>query len=190
MLYLGTSGWPSTGEWANLSPRQRRERYFSLFNSIEITATYRRVPDWELVSRRRAQAPEGFVYSWLAPRYLSYQPSGRERRALRRFLRRHRRLGRARGGVRFLVPAEAGPAAFAEWLAMLAELGLPGDYAFTVSEQLARLLKPYGWVAVNQPAAWQYTCDHPPNPSLPGYAYYGSLSAALGYQREVAPQRG
>ena len=72
---------------------------------------------------------------------------------------------------------------------MLAELDLPGDYAFTVSGELARLLKPYGWVAVNQPAAWQHTCDHPPNPSLPGYAYYGSLSAALGYQREVAPQR-
>jgi len=190
MLYLGTSGWPSSGEWANLSPRARRNRYFSLFNSVEITATYRRVPNWELVSRRRAQAPEGFVYSWLAPRHLSYRPSGRERRALRRFLRRHRRLGRARGGVRFLVPGAADPVAFAEWLAMLAELGLPGDYAFAVSEELTRLLKPYGWEAVNQPGSWQYTLDLPPDLRLPGYAYYSSLSAALGYQRKVAPQRG
>lgn len=190
MLYLGSSGWPSTGAWAGLSPRVRRRRYFALFNSIELTQTYRRVPDWELVGRWRAYAPQGFVYSWVAPRYLSYRPGGAERRGLRRFLRRHKRLGRARGGVRFVVPKGADPAAFAEWLAQLNEIGIPGDYAFEVEEPLASLLEPYGWVALNRPVVWQYTLDRPPTAHLPGYAYYGSVETALRYQREVTPERG
>jgi len=92
--------------------------------------------------------------------------------------------------VRFAVPAGADPAAFAEWLALLAELGLPGDYAFEVREELGVLLEPYGWTAVNRPGAWQYTLDRPPHAHLLGYAYYGSLSAALRHQREVATERG
>jgi uncharacterized protein YecE (DUF72 family) len=190
MLYLGTSGWPSEGDCAGLSPRQRRRRYFTLFNSIELIQTHRRVPDWDLVGRWRAYAPAGFVYSWVAPRYLTYRPGGEERRALRRFLRRHKRLGRARGGVRFVVPAGVDPAAFGEWLAMLAELELPGDYAFEVGEGLGELLEPYGWVMVNRPGAWQYTLDRTPAAGVHGYAYYGSLAAALRHQREVAPERG
>ena len=190
MLYLGTSGWPNGGDWRGLSPRERRRRYFELFNSIELTQTYRRVPDWEMVGRWRAYAPRGFVYSWVAPRYLTYRPGGAERRGLRRFLRRHKRLGHARGGTRFVVPAGTDPAAFGEWLALLAELELPGDYAFEVGEELAQLLAPYGWIAVNRPGAWQYTLNRPPLPDLAGYAYYGSLEAALRHQREVAPERG
>ncbi|WP_457636655.1 DUF72 domain-containing protein [Oceanithermus sp.] len=190
MLFLGTSGWPREGEWLVLTPRQRRQRYFSLFNSIEVRETYNRVPDWELVSRRRAEAPEGFVYSWVAPRHLTYHPGGEERRSLRRFLRRHRRLGRARGAVRFLVPPKIETAAFAEWLAMLSQLGLPGDYAFSAGQELAPLLEPYGWVVVNQPASWQYALDARPDPGLPGYAYFSSLAVALRYQREVAAQGG
>ena len=190
MLYLGTSGWPSGGDWTGLSPRERRRRYFALFNSIELVQTYRRVPDGDVVGRWRAYAPQGFVYSWVAPRYLSYRPGGEERRGLRRFLRRHKRLGRARGGVRFVVPAGIDPAAFAEWLDLLAGLELPGDYAFEVRAELGALLEPYGWAAVNRPGAWQYTLDRPPLADLPGYAYYGSLTAALRHQREVAPKRG
>lgn len=190
MIYLGTSGWPRGEGWDGLSPRQRRRRYFELFNSVELIQTRRRVPDWDVVSRWRAYAPAGFVYSWVAPRYLSYRPGGDERRALRRFLRRHKRLGRARGGVRFVLPRNADPAAFAEWLAMLAGLELPGDYAFELPAELAGLLEPYGWVAVNQPGTWQYQLDRPPLAGRNGYAYYSSLAAALGYQREVAPQRG
>ncbi len=190
MLYLGTSGWPSGGDWAGLSPRQRRRRYFALFNSIELVQTHRRVPDGDVVGRWRAYAPAGFVYSWVAPRHLGYRPSGEERRGLRRFLRRHKRLGRARGGVRFAVPDRADPVAFAEWLAMLSELELPGDYAFEAKEELSGLLEPYGWVAVNRPGDWQYALDRPPATHLPGYAYYGSLETAIRHQREVAAERG
>ena len=190
MLYLGTSGWPSEGEWAGPSPRQRRRRYFELFNSIELIQTYRRVPDWDVVSRWRAYAPQGFVYSWVAPRYLTYHPGGSERRSLHRFLRRHKRLGRARGGVRFSVPAGVDTAAFGEWLAMLAELEIPGDYAFTVGPGLAELVEARGWVAVDRPAGWQYLIDREPKANLDGYAYFTSLTAALGHQSKVTPQRG
>ena len=190
MLYLGTSGWPSEGDWAGLSPRQRRRRYFELFNSIELIQTYRRVPDWDLVGRWRAYAPAGFTYSWVAPRYLTYRPSGSERRGLRRFLRRHKRLGRARGGVRFLVPVRTDATDFSDWLEMLAELEIPGDYAFDVFPDLVELVEAYGWVVVNQPAGWQYLIDQEPIANLDGYAYFGSLAAALGYQSKVTPQRG
>ncbi len=190
MIRLGTSGWPGGNEWAKLSPRQRRRRYFALFNSIELTQTYRRVPDWDLVGRWRAYAPQDFTYSWVAPRHLTYLPGGEERRSLRRFLRRHKRLGRTRGGVRFLLPSGTDATAFGEWLVMLAELDIPGDYAFEVEEELSGLLEPYGWITVNRPGAWQYTLNCPPTAQVPGYAYYDSLETALGYQREVAPERG
>ncbi len=188
MLYLGTSGWPQEGDWAELSPRKRRERYFDLFNSVEILTTYRRIPDWDLVSRRRAQAPAGFVYSWLAPRYLTYRESGAELRSLRRFLKRHTRLGRARGGVRFLVPASVAVKDFTGWLEMLARLELPGKYAFVTSDELAPLLKPYPWVRVNSAGRWRYQLDKEPPPQA-GFAYYSRLAAALRQQKKVAPQR-
>ncbi len=190
MLYLGTSGWPNGGDWAGLSPRQRRRRYFALFNSIELTQTYRRVPDWDVVGRWRAYAPRSFVYSWVAPRYLTYRPGGEERRSLRRFLRRHKRLGRARGGVRFLVPARTDATDFSDWLEMLAELEIPGDYAFDVVPDLVELVEAYGWIATNRPASWQYMIDREPKANLDGHAYFSSLAAALRYQREVAAERG
>jgi len=112
----------------------------------------------------------------------TYLPNGQERRALRRFLRRHTLLGTARGGVRFRLPPDLEPAAFAEWLALLADLGLPGEYAFEGPRALEELALAAGHAAVNLSAGpFYYLIDPDRLPEGSGYAYFNRLEDALRY---------
>ncbi len=179
-LRIGTVGYKQL--FPELPPSARFRRYAELFATVELPQTHRRVPDKALVYRWRKRAPTGFRYSFQAPRHLAYRPGGDERRALRRFLRRHRLLGEARGGVRFCLPEGLDPGAFAEWLAMLAELGLPGDYAFQGAAALEELALAAGHAAVNLAAGrFYYLVDPPALPAGRGYAYFHRLEDALRY---------
>ncbi len=179
-LRVGTIGYKHL--FPDLPPSARFRRYAELFDTVELPGTYHRVPDKGQVYRLRKRAPAGFRYSFQAPRYLTYRPGGKERRALRRFLRRHRLLGSARGGVRFQLPQDLDKAAFAEWLSMLAELDLPGEYAFEGTAGLEELALEAGHAAVNLATGpFYYLVDPPRLPDGSGYAYFSRLEDAVRY---------
>ena len=76
--YIGTSGW-SYDHWRGcfypegLAKRRWFEYYASLFNSVEVNATfYRRFKD-ETYHKWREQAPEGFRYVLKAPRFITHR---------------------------------------------------------------------------------------------------------------------
>lgn len=156
---------------AGESSRQEAfRRYAREFNSLEISSTYRRVPSLATVARWRSQAPAGFRYSLVAPRVLSYQPSSKERRALRRFLRRAQALGPALGAIRFVVPPGQGQE-LAAWLLFLP----PGQFAFSLDAELAPYVCQAGHTVVNGPGSFQYLIDPTSDPSqVEGYAYFSS----------------
>jgi len=180
-LKIGTIGYKEL--FPELPPSARFRRYAALFNSVELPQTFRRIPEKAVVLRWARRAPEGFVYSFQAPKYLTYRPSGDERRTLRKFLRRHRLLGEHRGGVRFRLPFDLDPEAFREWLAMLEALGLPGDYAFEGRPELEALALEAGHAAVNLgEGPFRYLVDPPALPQgSKGYAYFHRLEDALRY---------
>ncbi len=181
-MRIGTLGYKRDAPLYEGLPYARRfARYAALFDTVELPSTRNRVPSWRTVSRWRARAPEGFRYSFLAPKHLRYTPSGTERRALRRFLRRHRALGAARGAVRFQLPEDLDPEAFAAWLQLLAEIGIPGEYAFeTPRADLARRALEAGHAVVNHPEGpFLYLIDPPRLPEARGYAYFSRLEDAL-----------
>ncbi len=179
-LRVGTIGY--RGLFPELPPSARFARYTELFSTVELPQTRERIPDKSLVYRWRKRAPRGFRYSFQAPKYLRYRPGGEERRTLRKFLRRHRLLAEARGGVRFRLPAGLDPAAFAEWLALLAELGLPGEYAFEGEPALEELALAAGHAAVGLAAGPFLYLIEPKTPRAgSGYAYFLRLEDALRY---------
>ncbi len=180
-LKIGTIGYAHL--FPELPPSARFRRYAKLFDSVELPQTYNRIPDKELVRRWVLRAPPGFVYSFRGPKHLHYRPSADERRTLRKFLRRYRLLGERRGGVRFTLPQDADPKAFSEWLAMLAELGLPGDYAFEGPPDLVELAQQTGYAAVgHEGGKFLYLIDPPAiPPKATGYAYFHHLEDALRY---------
>ena len=178
-LKVGTIGYKHL--FPELPPSARFRRYAELFSTVELPQTYNRIPPKEVVLRWRQKAPSGFTYSFVAPKYLSYRPSGKERRTLRKFLRRHRLLGDRRGGVRFLVPEGTDLEGFREWLSLLAELEIPGDYAFEAKGPLAEAALQAGFSVVNGEGPFLYLID-PKEPALgEGYAYFHRLEDALRY---------
>jgi len=180
-LKVGTIGYKS--HFPEVPPSARFAHYAERFSTVELPQTRNRIPEKAVVLRWARRAPEGFVYSFQAPKYLSYRPSGDERRTLRKFLRRHRLLGAHRGGVRFLLPEDLDPEAFREWLAMLNALGLPGDYAFEGRPELEALALEAGHAAVNLgEGPFLYLVDPPAIPKeAEGYAYFHRLEDALPY---------
>ena len=183
-LRVGTTGYKHL--FPELPPSARFRRYAELFSTVELPSTHHRIPTKDLVRRWRNKAPPGFVYSFLAPRYLNYRPGSEERRTLRKFLRRHRLLGPARGGVRFLLPEALEPAAFEGWLLMLAEIAIPGDYAFEGPESLETLALKAGHAAVRLGQGPFYYLHNPTAlPEGRGYAYFDRLEDALFYSRRA-----
>ena len=180
-LRIGLIGYK--GLFPELPPSARFRRYAELFSTVELPQTRNRIPEKEVVLRWARRAPEGFVYSFQAPKYLTYRPSGHERRTLRKFLRRHRLLGAHRGGVRFSLPEDLDPAAFEEWLSMLAGLELPGDYAFEGTPELEALALEAGHAAVRlEEGPFLYLIEpEGPLPEALGYAYFSGLERALRY---------
>ena len=180
-LRIGLIGYKH--RFPELPPSARFRRYAELFSTVELPQTRNRIPEKEVVLRWARRAPEGFVYSFQAPKYLTYRPGGEERRTLRKFLRRFSLLGRHRGGVRFSLPEDLDPAAFGEWLAMLEGLGLPGDYAFEGPRALEERALAAGHAAVRLAQGPFLYLVEPENPPLeaPGYAYFEDLSPALRY---------
>ncbi|SDE77511.1 Protein of unknown function DUF72 [Thermus arciformis] len=147
--------------------------YRKAFPTVELS-WWHRVGDLRTISRLRALAPEGFRFSVVGHKHLTFCPTGEERRTLRRFLRRFRRFGDKAGAVRLLVP-EVAPEAFAAWLDLLEEVLKevgPVPLAFQAPGDLKPLLRSRGHVLVNEGGGpFLYLVDPAEVPEGEGYLY-------------------
>ncbi|MFN3178967.1 MAG: DUF72 domain-containing protein [Thermus sp.] len=126
--------------------------YAKDFPTVELS-WWHRVGDRRTISRLRALSPAGFRFSVFGHKHFSFQPSGEERRTLRRFLRRFRLFGEKRGAVRIAVPPSVDPTQLARWLDLLEEVLKevgPVPLAFQAEEALHPLLRERGYALVNQ----------------------------------------
>ena len=77
-LYLGTVSW-SKADWvgpfysATLKPVQFLETYANTFRTVEIDATFYRIPPQSMVSGWRDRTPDGFVFAAKIPRIITHQ---------------------------------------------------------------------------------------------------------------------
>jgi uncharacterized protein YecE (DUF72 family) len=75
-IYIGTSGWVYK-EWANdfyhgLKPRQHFPFYATQFPTVEINATFYRLPNLSTVHGWRAKAPAGFIFAVKGSRFITH----------------------------------------------------------------------------------------------------------------------
>src|SRR5690242_11916723 len=76
-VYIGTSGWVYK-DWqkhfypADLPPRQHFEYYATQFPTVEINATFYRLPDLKTVKGWRRKAPKGFLFAVKGSRFLTH----------------------------------------------------------------------------------------------------------------------
>lgn len=127
---VGTSGWVYPhwrGVFYPLQLPQRRwlGHYARHFDTVEINASFYRLPSEEAFDAWREQAPAGFLYAVKANRYLTHVKRLKEAaEPLGRFLARARRLGPHLGPVLWQLPPRWRPNL--ERLASFVAL-LPGD---------------------------------------------------------------
>jgi uncharacterized protein YecE (DUF72 family) len=75
-VYIGTSGWVYK-EWANdfykgLKPKEHFAYYLTQFPTVEINATFYRLPNLPTVHGWEKKAPDGFVYAVKGSRYITH----------------------------------------------------------------------------------------------------------------------
>jgi uncharacterized protein YecE (DUF72 family) len=153
--------------------------YRERFATVELP-WWHRVPDPGTLSRLRALAPEGFRFSVMGHKHLTYRPTGEERRTLRRLLRRFRLFGENRGAVRLLVPESVEEAGFVPWLGLLEEvMGEVGPVPlfFQAPEALRPFLRERGYALVNEEGPLLYLLDPPSLKEGEGFAYFSSSQA-------------
>jgi uncharacterized protein YecE (DUF72 family) len=103
MIRVGTSGW-SYRHWEgvlyprDLPPRQRLERYFARYDTVELNASYYRWPRDTAFASWRRRLPAGFVMAVKAPRGLTHQ---------RRLYGPERWIERIRQGLARLAPVRS-----------------------------------------------------------------------------------
>jgi len=75
-IYIGTSGWVYK-EWANdfykgLKSKDHFPHYITQFPTVEINATFYRLPNLNMVHGWRNKAPEGFIFAVKGSRYITH----------------------------------------------------------------------------------------------------------------------
>src|SRR4051812_1093294 len=107
-LFIGTSGWQyrhwRKGAFYPLALKQRLEfaHYASLFNTVEINGSFYRLPLPRAPEAWRDQAPEGFIYAWKYPRWLTHFYRLRDpAESFERVFGRMQALGKTGGPVLF-----------------------------------------------------------------------------------------
>src|SRR4051812_10563406 len=75
-IYIGTSGWVYK-EWAGdfyhgLKPREHFGHYATQFPTVEINATFYRMPGLSMVHGWREKAPPGFIFAVKGSRYITH----------------------------------------------------------------------------------------------------------------------
>ena len=75
-IFIGTSGWVYK-EWANdfyrgLKPQEHFPFYVTQFPTVEINATFYRMPNLKMVHGWRNKAPKGFVFAVKGSRFITH----------------------------------------------------------------------------------------------------------------------
>lgn len=75
-IHIGTSGWVYK-EWANdfyrgLKPREHFHHYATQFDTVEINATFYRLPALAMVHGWRDKAPKDFIFAVKGSRYITH----------------------------------------------------------------------------------------------------------------------
>lgn len=108
-IFIGTSGWEYK-EWAQdfyrgIKPRDHFPFYTTVFQTVEINATFYRLPALSAVHGWRRRAPPGFVFSVKGSRFITHMKRLNELHgAVNRFFRRIRPLQSKIGPVLWQFP--------------------------------------------------------------------------------------
>jgi uncharacterized protein YecE (DUF72 family) len=75
-IFIGTSGWVYK-EWANdfyrgLKPKEHFQHYVTQFPTVEINATFYRLPNLKMVHGWRNKAPRGFIFAVKGSRFITH----------------------------------------------------------------------------------------------------------------------
>lgn len=75
-IFIGTSGWVYK-EWANdfyrgLKPKEHFQHYATQFPTVEINATFYRMPNLQMVHGWRNKAPDGFIFAVKGSRFITH----------------------------------------------------------------------------------------------------------------------
>jgi len=75
-IYIGTSGWVYK-EWSNdfyrgLKPKEQFQFYTTQFPTVEINATFYRLPSVKMAHGWRSKAPAGFVFAVKGSRFITH----------------------------------------------------------------------------------------------------------------------
>ena len=114
-IRIGTSGyqyrhWRGVLYPEGLAQRRWLERYAALFDTVELNATFYRLPSPEAVERWRDAVPPGFTFAVKGSRYLTHMKRLLDAGAgLRRFFRPVARLGAKLGPVLWQLPPQLKP---------------------------------------------------------------------------------
>jgi uncharacterized protein YecE (DUF72 family) len=109
-VFIGTSGW-SYKSWEKAfypdeMPRRRHFEYYATqFNTVEINATFYRLPTLKMVRGWRDKAPEGFVFAAKGSRYITHMKKlANLDGALRKYFSRIKPLQKRLGVILWQLP--------------------------------------------------------------------------------------
>lgn len=110
MIRIGCSGW-NYRHWRGvfypegLPVKRWFEYYAAHFDTVEVNATFYRLPEAATFAKWRDQAPPGFCYAIKAPRFITHMRKLKGcDDSMARFLERVRKLGGALGPILYQLP--------------------------------------------------------------------------------------
>jgi uncharacterized protein YecE (DUF72 family) len=109
-VYIGTSGWSYKSWEAEFYPREvpkneQLEFYASQFSTVEINATFYRLPTLKMVRGWRDNAPDGFVFAVKGSRFITHMKRlANLNGALRKFFSRITALEKRIGAILWQLP--------------------------------------------------------------------------------------
>jgi uncharacterized protein YecE (DUF72 family) len=113
-IYIGTSGWVYK-EWANdfykgLKAREHFGHYATQFPTVEINATFYRLPNLGMVHGWREKGPPGFIFAVKGSRYITHiKRLNKLERSVGNFVRRIQPLGKKLGPMLWQLPPNFKP---------------------------------------------------------------------------------
>lgn len=156
MIHLGTSGY-SYPHWrgilypVGLPVSRWLERYAAVFSTVELNATFYKLPTPRAVERWRTETPDDFVFACKGSQYLTHRKRLRDAGpGLKRYFDLIVGLKEKLGPVLFQLPPQMSRPDTDRLAAFLAELPQPGLYAFEFRNQawytseVCALLDEYG----------------------------------------------
>jgi len=113
-IYIGTSGWVYK-EWANdfykdLKPKEHFPYYITQFPTVEINATFYRLPQLSMVHGWQKKAPKGFIFAVKGSRFITHiKRLNNLERSVGNFMRRIRPLKEKLGPLLWQLPPNFKP---------------------------------------------------------------------------------